>query len=88
MDYLTMEEAAASLPNKPHPVTVARWARHGIRGVRLKSVVFGRQRYTTRAYLEEFGRQLGQLESPAQIPPGMLQKMEILLNPQACLPCA
>jgi hypothetical protein len=58
-----------------------------VRGVRLKSVVFGRKRYTTPEYLEEFGRQLGGLEPPAQIPPDLLQRMEIALNPRA-IPCA
>jgi hypothetical protein len=42
---LTLEQAAARLPGRPHVSTVARWTLHGIRGVRLPSIKVGGRRF-------------------------------------------
>ena len=58
--YLTLTEAAklipGRVPGKRMAVgTVWRWCRRGVRnGIRLKSVLIGQQRYTTREWLQEF----------------------------------
>ena len=48
-----------------HITTLIRWALHGVRGVRLKTVKVGRRRCTTRAWLLEFFEQLALVDRPA-----------------------
>ena len=53
---LTMSQAAALLPGRPHISTVWRWVARGVRGVKLATTICGARRYTTRRALEEFMR--------------------------------
>lgn len=57
-DLLSLSAAAAICPaidgKRPRSSTVWRWARKGIRGVRLECVMVGRNMATTRPALEKF----------------------------------
>ena len=69
-EYLTLTEAAklipGRVPGKRMAVgTIWRWCRRGVRnGIRLKSVLIGQQRFTTRAWLQEFIDALTQAAEP------------------------
>lgn len=52
--YLTLPEAAASLPSRPHLSTLHRWRLRGIRGVRLRTCLIGGRRFTRPEWLHEF----------------------------------
>ncbi len=51
---LTLRQAAAMLPGNPNRSTMHRWAHHGVRGVRLATILVGGRRYTTRDAIEKF----------------------------------
>ena len=51
---LSLGDAAQLLPHRPHPLTLQRWARTGSHGVRLRTLVVGGRRFTTRQFLEQF----------------------------------
>ncbi|HUY32009.1 MAG TPA: DUF1580 domain-containing protein [Pirellulales bacterium] len=51
---LSLSEATALLPGRPHLSTVWRWVLKGVRGVRLETLVSGGRRYTTHEALERF----------------------------------
>ena len=53
-DKITLTAAAKRVPGRPHPSTLWRWCRRGIRGVRLRYLKVGRCIYTTAADLEQF----------------------------------
>jgi hypothetical protein len=53
-DYLTFAQAARTLPGKPAPSTIWRWARHGCNGVKLATLMIGGRRYVTRQAIQEF----------------------------------
>lgn len=59
-EYMTLTEAAKLIPGRRpgsriSTDTVWRWCMRGVaNGVRLKSVLIGGQRYTTRSWLQEF----------------------------------
>lgn len=62
-DFLSMKDAANSLPEAVDQGTVLRWIRNGLRTrdggtVRLRCVQFGKRTYTTRAWLERFSDEL------------------------------
>lgn len=52
--YITLSQAAALLPGRPHLSTLHRWRLGGIRGVRLQTALVGGRRFTTRQWLDEF----------------------------------
>jgi hypothetical protein len=52
--YITLAEAARSLPNKPSPTTLWRWHAKGVAGVRLQTWRIGKQRVTTAEAVAEF----------------------------------
>ena len=52
--FLTLTEAAASLPGKVHRNTVCRWALQGLKGIRLESCMLGGRRYTSQKSLQRF----------------------------------
>lgn len=52
--FLSFSQAARSLPGKPAPSTIWRWARHGCHGVKLSTVMVGGRRYVTRQALDTF----------------------------------
>ena len=55
---LSMAEAADRFGElsgrRPHLATVHKWAMHGVRGVKLESLVIGGRRVTTAAAVERF----------------------------------
>ncbi len=65
--YLTLPQAAALLPprngRRVSTPTIWRWASKGVRGVRLRTLRFGRAIVTTAADLERFGRELAEATS-------------------------
>jgi hypothetical protein len=72
-DLMTLTEAAREIPGrKPgHPLgvnTLHRWCSRGVRGVKLRSILFGGHRMTTRAWLAEFLAQIN--AEPASGPAG------------------
>jgi len=56
-ELISFAVAAKTLPGKSvDPRTIWRWAKHGVRGVRLESYKVGRHRYTTEDAVIEFLR--------------------------------
>jgi len=57
---ITFNQAARFLPEDCRPAmsTWWRWWRRGVRGIRLRTLVIGGRRYTTRAAVEEFAGKL------------------------------
>lgn len=53
-EYLTLAQAAALLPGKPHVSTMHRWRVRGVGGVILQTTRIGGRRYTTKEWLEAF----------------------------------
>jgi hypothetical protein len=74
-EVLSLSEAARALPSvhgkRLHPSTLWRWARKGIRGVRLDYARLGRSIVTTRAALADFATRLAAADTapPAPTPP-------------------
>lgn len=58
LEYLTLAEAAKTLPVPRCHMTVWRWSRQGVYGVRLRTAQIGRTIVTTRQWLDEFARTL------------------------------
>jgi len=63
MNYLTLAEAARTLPNDPHPASVWRWCRKGVvsrsgHRVKLAHVRIGGRIYVTDEDLKRFGEEL------------------------------
>ena len=50
----TLSEAARLLPGRPHVSTLHRWARRGVKGVRLDTVRIGGRRYTSIEAVQRF----------------------------------
>jgi hypothetical protein len=75
---LTLAEAAALLPGrKPgkrlYVNTVWRWCVKGLRGVRLRSVLIGGQRLTTRRWLQEFIQAMSEARDPGGCSPPVIR---------------
>ena len=72
---LTLSEAAALIPGRKqgkrvYVNTVWRWCKKGVKnGIRLKSVLVGGQRYTTRRWLQEFIEAMSQASGEGEVPP-------------------
>ena len=64
---LTLTQAAATLPSKPHASTIHRWRLRGVRGIRVETIMVGGRRYTSREALERFSVRL--TASAAGTPP-------------------
>src|SRR5687767_7252563 len=52
--YLTLNEAAALLPGRPHISTLHRWRTRGVRGIKLRTVLIGGHRHVSIAELHRF----------------------------------
>jgi len=64
---LTLTQAAALLPRRPHVATLRRWARRGITGrdgsrLRLAHVRIGRHLYVTEDALRAFGEAIARAD--------------------------
>jgi hypothetical protein len=62
-EAITLSEAARLLPGRPAAGTVWRWARKGLRGVRLGYVRRGRKILTSRAEVERFMSRLARRDN-------------------------
>ena len=51
---ITMRQAAAMLPERPHLSTLHRWRIRGIHGARLETLLLGGRRYTSREAMQRF----------------------------------
>jgi hypothetical protein len=51
---LSISEAAAFLPGRPHASTLFRWMQKGVKGIRLSFIVRGGRRYVSLRALEDF----------------------------------
>jgi len=51
---ISLREAAKLLPGNPSRTTLSRWTHHGVRGVKLATILIGNRRYTSRDALEHF----------------------------------
>ena len=65
--YLSLAAAAKTLPGRPHPSALWRWARRGLRArdgrrIRLRHLRFGGRLYVTPEALEQFGLQLAEAD--------------------------
>jgi len=72
-EVLSLADAARALPavhgRRVHPSTLWRWARKGIRGVRLDYARLGRSIVTTRAALTDFATRLAAADFAPGTPP-------------------
>lgn len=62
-EWLTIREAAATIPGRPHESTVARWTSREVRGKKLPSTLIGGKRLIKRSDLFDF---LNANEEPSQ----------------------
>jgi hypothetical protein len=75
-ERVPLAQAAAELPcrragKRTHVATLYRWTQRGCRGVRLRYVMVGVTRCTTRQWLNEFFDELtSRAEGPAEASPG------------------
>ena len=54
-EIVTLTEASHRLPGRPSASSIWRWHRHGLRGIKLETIVIGgRRRYTSIQALERF----------------------------------
>lgn len=57
-EYLTVKDVSAICPSakggKVSKTTVHNWMRKGVRGIKLKSLLIGHSRVTTREHFQEF----------------------------------
>lgn len=60
-----LNKVPQEVANRPHVSTCWRWWRHGIRGVKLETVVIGGRRYTSREALQRFFQELNQPQAAA-----------------------
>jgi len=59
MQYLSLSQAAKIVPGTPHPSSIWRWCRYGVRArngkrIRLRHSRAGSRVYTTERWLDEF----------------------------------
>jgi hypothetical protein len=70
---VTFAEAAEHLPRlngrKIHTSALWRWARHGVRGVKLEALLLGGRFCTSIEALERFGKALAETAAPKEAPP-------------------
>lgn len=68
--FLTLTQAADLLPTRPHVSTLWRWARKGLKGIRLEYRRMGGRVYTSAQALDRFGARLAALDDnpPAPAP--------------------
>ncbi len=65
---VSLTEAAALLPGRPHLATLWRWCTRGVRGRRLESLEIGGRRYTSLEALQRFSQPHGASPPPATAP--------------------
>lgn len=88
-EYLNLTQAAKLVPGKPHPSTLHRWRDRGIGGrdgqrVRLKTVRFGYNVYTTRDWLQQFAEAVDEACAKSDVQP--ITRTRSSRNPRLRLP--
>lgn len=72
-EAIPIAKARKHIPGRPGTSTVWRWVLYGCRGIKLDSFLVGGQRFTTRAAIEKFSRDLtaagGRQKQPAEATP-------------------
>ena len=68
--YLTLSQAAKTVPGRPHASSLWRWYAKGVKTpdgfrVKLRARRFGRNVYTTKEWLKEFGDELAAADQRA-----------------------
>lgn len=53
-EYLSLSQAAALIPGRPHTSTLARWHKRGVRGTHLRCRRSGNRLYTTSQWIANF----------------------------------
>ena len=53
-DIVSMTEARQFLRTRPHPSTIWRWYKRGVRGVKLETAVLGGRRVTSKEAIQRF----------------------------------
>ena len=53
-DFLSLSEASAELPGRPHVATLHRWRLRGVRGIKLSTILIGGKRFVSREALTRF----------------------------------
>lgn len=53
-ELMTLSEAANSLAGRPHKLTLWRWTKKGVKGVKLRTTRVGSRVYVSREQLEDF----------------------------------
>ncbi len=53
-DALSLAQASRLLPGRPHPSTLWRWRKKGVRGIKLKTVQIGGRVWVTRSAIADF----------------------------------
>jgi hypothetical protein len=59
-----LTRASPEVPGNPHVSTLIRWAHHGIRGVKLETVMVGGRRFTSVEAVHRFLARLNQTGTP------------------------
>ena len=67
-DLLSFAEATRRLPGRPNISTLHRWRLHGVRGIKLESVLIGGRRYTSIEALERFSMRMTSVAERKPIP--------------------
>jgi hypothetical protein len=83
-ELLGMAEASKRLPVRagktPHPAMLIRWAKIGVRGVRLEAIRCGASLWTSQEALERFCLALTEPAQPAVVPPSKPSKAALLAD--------
>jgi hypothetical protein len=74
---LHLVEVPKSIPGRPHISTVIRWWRHGVKGVRLETVVVGGRRYTSFEAVQRFISRLNNPSDESNVPLPKQRQKEI-----------
>jgi len=53
-----LSQSAREIPGRPHISTVFRWWRHGVKGVKLETVLVGGRRFTSAEAIQRFIQRL------------------------------
>jgi hypothetical protein len=77
---VSLTAAAKSLPSRPHIATVYRWFQHGVRGIRLETVLLGGRRFTSHEALQRFTERLTAAAAGEPVPARTLKQREAAMQ--------
>jgi hypothetical protein len=64
---IPLARASQAIPSRPHASTAVRWARRGVRGVKLETILIGGRRFTSHEAIGRFVSRLSEPQ-PAELP--------------------